>query len=269
MEKVSIIMPVYNCEKYITHAVQSVLNQTYLNWELFIIDDASTDGSLQKALELSKKDKRIHVSHYLYNQGVSACRNSGLKEAHGNYIAFLDADDLWATTKLEKQLAFMKEKGINFSHTAYGYINVNGDIMPKGQMNVSDEVNLKSYMKTTQVNMSSVMYNRNNIPDLQFPKDKRLCEDARVWMHYMRKGEKFYGLNEVLSLYRIRPNQLSHNKFKMAMNTLRRYIHEKNIPEYKKLFYFMSYAYNGVKKRVRPNELNMKEIYDNFNCHRH
>lgn len=268
MEKVSIIMPVYNCEKYLDHTVQSVINQTYPNWELLIIDDASTDRSLEKACEYMHKDKRIHVSYYLNNQGVSACRNSGLKSATGDYVAFLDADDLWSDDKLEKQLAFMKEKDANFSHTSYGFINAEGDVMDIGQFNVKEELKLKEYMKTTQIDTSTVMYNRKRIPDLQFPKDRKLCEDSRVWMHYMRKGEQFYGLNEILTLYRVRPGQLSGNKFKMATSRLKFYIKEKNLPAYKKLFYFLNYAYNGVKKRRIKNNLNMPEIYQHFNCHK-
>ena len=261
-------MPVYNCEKYLDHAVQSVINQTYQNWELFIVDDASTDNSLQKACDYAHYDKRIHVSQYLHNQGASACRNSALKSATGDYVAFLDADDLWADDKLEKQLAFMKEKDANFSHTSYGFINAKGDVMDVGQLNVKEDLNMKDYMKTTQIDTSTVMYNRKRIPDLQFPKDRYVCEDARVWMHYMRKGEMFHGLNEVLTLYRVRPGQLSGNKFNMAMQRLKCYIKERNIPAYKKLFYFMSYAYNGVKKRNLKNNLNMADIYEHFNCHK-
>lgn len=261
-------MPLYNCEKYIKHTVESVINQTYPNWELIIIDDASTDHSLQEAWHIAENDKRINILQFASNQGVSSARNAGLANATGDYIAFLDADDLWATEKLEKQLAFMKEHKADFSHTSYAFINDNGEVMKKGKINVSSEVSLHDYMKTTQIGMSTVMYNRNHIKDLRFPTDRKLCEDARVWMHYMRKGYHFYGLNQVLSLYRIRPHQLSHNKFKMVTNTLRRYIAENNIPEYKKLFYFINYAYNGVKKRMRPNQLDIQEIYQQFNCHR-
>lgn len=268
MEKISIITPVYNCEKYLRHTIESVINQTYPNWELIIIDDASTDNSLQEAMRYAKQDKRIQVHQYIYNQGVSICRNTGIKNATGDYVAFLDADDLWAADKLEKQLAFMKTHNADFSHTAYAFMNDDGEVMKKGKAKVSPVVGLKDYMKTTQIGMSSVMYNRRHIPDLRFPSDRMLCEDARVWMHYMRKGYHFYGLNQVLSLYRIRPHQLSHNKFKMATNTLRRYIAENNVPQYKKLFYFINYAYNGIKKRLRPSQLDMQEIYQNFNCYR-
>ena len=138
--------------------------------------------------------------------------------------------------------------------------------MPRGGVNVDNVVDLKKYMKTTQIGMSTVMIDRTKISDIEFPNDRYLCEDARLWMKYLRQGHKFYGLDEVLLLYRVRAKQLSHNKGKMVHSTLKRYWNEKNIPAYKRLFYFANYAYNGVEKRICPTNVDLSTIYRDFNC---
>ena len=114
---VSIITPNYNCEKYISQTIESVLAQTYANWEMIIVDDCSTDNSYQIALEYAKKDKRIHVYKNEINSGAAKSRNVAIQMAQGDYVAFLDSDDLWAPEKLEKQLNFMKNNNYCFTYT--------------------------------------------------------------------------------------------------------------------------------------------------------
>ena len=268
MEKVSIILPVYNCEKWLKYTVASIQNQTCTNWELIIVDDASMDNSCREARNLACEDKeeRIKLFHMKKNVGVSACRNLALEKATGRYIAFLDSDDLWSRHKLEHQLEFMIKKDIALSHTSYAFIDEKGSIMQHGAVNVDDIVDLAKYMKTTQIALSSVIIDRNKISDIKFPNDRNVSGDARVWMKLMNQGHKFYGLNEILMLYRIRSGQLSRDKRKMALYTLKRYWHEKNLPAYKRLFYFMNYAYNGVEKRLRRTNVDYKTIYQDFNC---
>lgn len=259
-------MPVYNCEKFLKHTIRSVRAQTYENWELIIVDDASTDNSLSEAEYFAAEDDRIKVFHMQENSGVSICRNKGLEHASGEYVAFLDSDDLWSKYKLEKQHGFMQENNVALSHTSYAFMNEQGEVMKNGKVSVDFEVDLGRYMKTTQIGMSSVMIDRRKVSQIKFPEDRDLCEDARVWMGFMREGKKFYGLNDVLLLYRVRNNQLSRNKAKMAKNTLERYWNEKNLPAYKRLAYFLHYACNGIEKRVCPSKLDIKSVMDSFNC---
>lgn len=261
-------MPVYNCEKFLKHTLRSVQAQTYKNWELIVVDDASTDNSLLEAQYFAAEDDRIKVFHMPRNSGVSACRNFALEQASGDYVAFLDSDDLWSKYKLAKQLAFMQQNGIALSHTSYAFMNENGEVMKNGKVNVDFDVDLRHYMKTTQIGMSTVMIDRRQIPHIEFPKDRELCEDARVWMGFMREGHRFHGLNEVLLLYRVRADQLSRNKVKMAKNTLKRYWNEKNLPAYKRLAYFLHYACNGVEKRVCPSKMDLNSVADSFNCNK-
>ena len=266
MDKVSIIMPLYNSEKFLKHAVHSVQSQTYPKWELVIVDDASTDNSLEEARKLAQSDPRIKVFSSSVNRGISATRNAALEKATGRYIAFLDDDDLWAKEKLRKQIFFMKKSGAALSHTSYAFINSEGTIMPVGRINVDRKLNLTQYMKTTQIGMSTVMIDRQKIPNISFPKDNELGEDARVWMNFMRQGYVFEGLNKILTLYRVYKGQRSFNKFEMAASTLKRYWSQKDFPAYKRFYYFLNYAYHGVEKRLRPTKLNTQLVRERFNC---
>ena len=110
--KVSVITPMYNCEKFISETIESVLNQTYTNWEMIIIDDCSTDKSKQIVKQYIERDKRIRLIALNENSGAAVARNKGIEVSSGRFIAFLDGDDLWESNKLEKQIQFMTEKNI-------------------------------------------------------------------------------------------------------------------------------------------------------------
>ena len=265
MDKVSVIITDYNCEKFLKHTVQTVLNQRFQHWEAIIVNDASTDGSLAAAREFSVSDPRIRVVSQEKNSGVGACRNRGMALAGGRYLAFLDSDDLWSKEKLSRQLAFMRQNNAAASHTGYAFMSEKGEVLVKGKVSVDREIGLEQYMKTTQIGMSTVMIDRQKIPALKFPEERELCEDARAWVSLFHRGYRFHGLNEVLLLYRVRQNQLSGNKLNMALNTLKRYLREDNLPAYKRLYCFLSYACNGAKKRMNQSNL-APEIIHNFNC---
>jgi teichuronic acid biosynthesis glycosyltransferase TuaG len=123
---ISVITPCYNSARYIGQTIESVLAQTYQNWEMIIVDDCSTDNSFQLAREYAEKDKRIRVYRQEQNSGAALARNKAIMESHGKYVAFLDSDDLWLPEKLEKQLRFMRENGSDFSFTEYEHIIDNG-----------------------------------------------------------------------------------------------------------------------------------------------
>ena len=128
MVTVSVIVPVYNAEKYLKQTLLSIQNQTFRDFEVLLVDDGSTDQSGQICDEWSRKDNRFKVIHQ-QNHGVAAARNAGIRAAQGEFIAFLDADDLWLPEKLKRQITFMKEKGCNLSYTAYRFIDENGNIL--------------------------------------------------------------------------------------------------------------------------------------------
>lgn len=159
----------------------------------------------------------------------------------------------------------MRQNNAAASHTGYAFMSEKGEVLVKGKVSVDREIGLEQYMKTTQIGMSTVMIDRQKIPDLKFPEERELCEDARAWVSLFHRGYRFHGLNEVLLLYRVRQNQLSGNKLNMALNTLKRYLREDNLPAYKRLYCFLSYACNGAKKRMNQSNL-APEIIHNFNC---
>lgn len=266
MDKVSVIVPVYNCEKFLKHTVESVKRQTYSNWELIITDDGSTDGSLLEAYRLRQNDARIKVLHLPSNHGISFARNIAMKHATGCYLAFLDSDDLWAKDKLKNQVEFMQKEKVALSHTSFVFMTEEGKISESGRVAVDSCVDIEKYMKTTQINISTVMIDRKQVPEICFPEDRELCEDARVWMPLLKSGWKFHGMNQILTLYRVRQGQLSHNKLKMAHNTLKRYWNEKQFSEYKRLYYFLYYVCNAIYKRMNKKTVNVKALQEEFNC---
>ena len=266
MDKVSIILPLYNCEKYVRHTLESVLNQDYKNWELIVINDASTDNSRQVVSKYAEKDSRIKLYDCATNQGVAAARNSALKYATGKYIAFIDADDLWAKNKLSSQIFFMKKHNAGLSHTSFAYLTQDGYIRERGLINVDECIDIKRYMCTSQICMSSVMIDRDKIKYIHFPEDRELCEDARLWMKYLREGEKFYGLDKILLLYRVRPNQLSRHKPQMAWLAFKRYMSEKSLSPLERISCFAAYTKNAIKKFEGKNSVDMAPVKKHFNC---
>lgn len=266
MDKVSIILPLYNCEKYIRHTIESVLRQDYKNWELIVVDDASTDKSLDEVMKYAEKNSKIHVYLSTKNQGVAATRNAALKYATGRYIAFIDADDLWAKNKLSSQIVFMKKNNAGLSHTSFAYLTEDGYIRKRWSVKVDECIDMKRYMQTSQIGMSSVMIDRDKIKYIHFPDDKKLCEDARLWMKYLREGEKFYGLDKVLFLCRVREGQLSRRKDKMAWLAFKRFMSEKSLSPAQRIACYMAYAKNAIKKYKGKSHVDMAYIKSQFNC---
>ena len=266
MDKVSIILPVYNSEKYVKHTISSIFNQVYKSWELIIVNDASTDNSLNEIYNASKNDERIKVISLKENKGVSYCRNIAIKQATGRYLAFIDADDLWAKEKLSNQIVFMRKHNAHISHTGCAFMNSRGEIRPTGQVSVDEKIDLKKYLKTSQIRMSTVMIDYKYIKDIHFPEDRKLCEDARVWTSLLRSGENFYGLNQILMLYRVHPEQASKNKGKMALNAFKRFMNEKSLTKSERISCFIQYARNAIKLWKRKNNLDIDAIKSSFNC---
>ena len=130
MEKdiVSIIMPSFNCGKYVEETIRSVQAQTYENWEIIFVDDCSKDDTIQRVAELQERDSRIKLIKNPINSGAAVSRNTALREAKGRWIAFLDSDDLWEPTKLEKQFLFMEKNGYAFSYTEYREMDADGNL---------------------------------------------------------------------------------------------------------------------------------------------
>lgn len=207
-ELVSIIMPSYNTGKFIKESINSVINQTYTNWELIIVDDCSKDNTDE--IVNSINDNRIIYLKNEKNSGAAISRNKALKEAKGRWIAFLDSDDIWKKDKLEKQIKFMKENDYCFSYT--NYIEIDENSNPNG-------IKITGPKKITKTGMFNycwpgcltVMYDSNKIGLIQVA-DIKKNNDYAMWLKVCKKAN-CYLLNEELAMYRKRSGSISNHSY--------------------------------------------------------
>ena len=248
-ELISIIMPVYNCSKYLEETITSVKKQTYTNWELIIIDDASTDNSWE---EIKKNivgyEKKIKTIHLPENKGAANARNTGLAHATGNYIAFFDADDIWIENKLEEQIKFMQENNYGFTYTSYTYLKNNSK---KGVKQIPPQLHYKDALKNTVILTSTVMIDIRKINKklVQMPDIKR-GQDMATWWQILKQGNTAYGLDKRLTIYRRRKDSLSFKKNIALKRTWNLYRNVEKFSLLKSLYYYTCYMYNATKRRI-------------------
>jgi glycosyltransferase involved in cell wall biosynthesis len=210
---VSIITPSYNCEKFISGTIHSVLDQTYKNWELLIVDDQSTDNSVRIITQFLKEDNRIQLFRQKVNSGVAICRNLAIEKSKGEFIAFLDSDDLWLPKKLSIQISFMIKNHYNFTYTSYFFIDDLNNTSLK-TYGVRKKVSYENMLYSNRIGCLSVVLNQLNIGKIYMP-DLRKRQDYACWLKIL-KTEKFaYGIEKPLAKYRIRKDSMSSNKFEM------------------------------------------------------
>ena len=242
--KVSVIIPVHNSSKYLNECLDSVVNQTYKNLEIIIVNDNSTDSSLD--IIKSYKDSRIKVVNLKESSGVAIARNTGIKKATGRFITFIDSDDYWVLDKIEKELKFITDNDYTFVYSYYTYLK-------NGKMHIAKvpcKLDYVSTLKNTAIFTSTVMLDMNKLKkeDIYMPDIKR-GQDMATWWKILKKGITAYGINEPLSIYRVGNKSLSSNKLK-AMNRTWNLYKMENIKLYKRLYYFICYLFNAVKRRV-------------------
>ena len=203
---VSIIMPSYNTAQYISEAIQSVLAQTHKIWELIIIDDCSTDNT-DAVISEYLSDKRIRYYKNMNNSGAAVSRNRALCEARGKWIAFLDSDDIWESTKLEKQIAFMKNNGYYFSYT--NYIEIDEDSRPNGKrVTGPKKITKNSIYNYCWMGCLTVMYDVEKVGLIQI-EDIKKNNDYAMWLKICEKTT-CYLLDECLAKYRRRRGSISN-----------------------------------------------------------
>jgi len=247
---VSIVIPSYNSSKFISQTIESVLSQTYKNWEMIIVDDKSLDNSNTIVEEYIKKDNRIKLIKLNKNIGAAMARNKALEIAQGRYIAFLDSDDIWMPSKLEVQIKFMQENNYPISFTSYKIIDENG-IDNNHIIRVVDSLNLKQYLKNTIIGFSTSMIDRELVKEELKFLNIRIRQDTNLWITIFKNGYKAYGLDEVLVKYRVHSNSISSNKVKAAKQVWNLYFNIHKFGLIKSIYYFSWYAFNAVKKRIK------------------
>lgn len=249
-DKVSIIIPVYNCEKYIEQTINCVINQTYKNWELILIDDCSTDNSSNIIKKYIKKCDKIIYKKLKDNVGAAVARNEALKIATGRFVAYLDSDDMWTIDKLEKQILFMTKNNYAFTCSNYEKLDNNGNSLNK-IVKIPKKVDYNLFLRNTIIQTVGVMVDTSivNKKLLEMPSIRRR-QDAATWCQLLKNGYDCYGVPQKLSYYRVSPKSLSSNKIKAMKGTWYLYRNVENLPLLKSCYCFIGYAFNAVKKRI-------------------
>ena len=245
---VSIIMPCYNAERYIAQSIESVLAQTYQNWELLITDDCSKDNSVKIATKYSLQDDRISLLVPDEHQGIARTRNMSISRARGRFVAFLDSDDIWYPEKLEKQVNYMLENDLAFTYSSYEIIDYHGN--PKNRV-VKDAgvMSYKKYLRNTIICCGTVVVDREKTGHFATPIIKT-SEDMSLWLSIMRRGFDAYPVPGPLHKYRITPGSASSNKIKAASDVWRVYRKIEKLSWPKAMVNFICYSFNAVKKHV-------------------
>ena len=193
---VSIITPTYNCGPFIAETIASAQAQTYTNWEMIIVDDCSTDNTKAIVDEIAEKDPRVKYYCLSENSGAAVARTRAMELAEGEYMAFLDSDDLWMPEKLETQIAFMRDNGYAFSCTAYEQIDEESN--PLGcVIKTVKKTDYNRLLLDCPVGNSSVMYSVEQMGKFEVPNIRKRNDDA-LWLQMLKKEKYIYGMPTVL-----------------------------------------------------------------------
>ncbi|QIZ10387.1 glycosyltransferase family 2 protein [Priestia megaterium] len=247
---VSIITPTYNASKFITETIHSVKEQTFTNWEMIIVDDCSSDNTVDIVKQEMVHDSRIKLFELKENSGPANARNRAIAAAKGNYLAFLDSDDLWLPQKLERQVVFMEENDLAFSYTDYRIMNENGE-KTDVVFRVPPKLEYKSLLKNTMIGTLTVLLDKRKVGVVQMPLYRDCSEDFGLWLSILSKGIHAYGLNEELAIYRKCVHSLSSNKLKSAQKTWNTYRKVQKINIAAALWYFVNYSLHAFKKHAK------------------
>ena len=252
-EKVSIIVPVHNAGDYIANTIKMVEAQTYTNWELILVDDASTDDSVEK-ITSAIEESSFSQEHFVLilknkNEKAAAARNTGLDRASGRYIAFLDADDVWLPEKLQKELEFMKKERASFVFTSYEF----GDeeAKPTGKIvHAPEKLDFKHALSRTVIFTSTTLFDTRHL-------DKKLIympliesEDTATWWSILKTGVIARGLDESLVIYRRPAHSLSSNKLVAIKRIWRLYREIAGLNVFSSCINLVGWAYRATARRI-------------------
>ncbi len=246
---VSIVVPVFNAQKCIADTIMSVLAQTYEEFELLLVDDASTDNSREIIEEYAGRDPRVKLLGNTEKKSAAGARNTGIKAAAGRYIAFIDADDLWLVDKLEKQVRFMKERGVAFSFTGYEFADETGRGLGK-IVRVPGKISYKEALCNTTIFTSTVMFDMEKLSTDDILMPYVPSEDTATWWKVLKKTGYAYGLDESLTLYRRMGSSLSSNKIEAVRRIWNLYRKTEGLGICRSIYCFCGWAVRAVARRV-------------------
>lgn len=246
---VSIIVPVYNAERFLEDTIKTIQDQTYENWEAIFVDDCSKDNSV-KILENAKKyDDRIKIIKLKKNSRAAAARNEGIKASKGEFLCFLDADDFWVKDKLELQVEFIKNNDYEFIFGGYEFANSEG--VPTGKVvRVPAKMNYNDALKNTTISTCTVMFNMNKLTKEQVYMPLVVSEDTACWWKILKIIDYAYGMNNILAYYRRSENTLSSNKLVAIRRIWFLYRKVEKLSIHKSIYCFVHYAVRAVIRRI-------------------
>lgn len=244
----SIITPIYNAEEFLAETLESIINQTYQDWEAILINDNSSDSSLAIAKGYVQRDKRFKLINKTFCGGAAKARNSGIEVAEGRFIAFLDSDDLWLTNKLEKQIAFMKKKDIAFSFSSYYFLTEDG--VQTDTVIAPAEVEYNQLLKGNVIACLTAIYDINKIGKVYMP-DILKRQDFGLWLKITKLGIKAYGYQKPLAKYRLRKGSISSAKINTMLYTWDLYRKVEELSLFKSFYYISNHLLTASFKRLK------------------
>ena len=242
---VSIIMPAYNAELHIAESIESVISQTYSNWELLITDDRSTDATQQIITEYANKDSRIKLFINEQNGGAGVARNNSIKQSVGRFIAFLDADDLWLPEKLATQISFMLSNNYAFTFTGYQKLeseNLKGTVTPP-QFTTYNKLLCSNVIGCLTAVYDSKVLGKHYMPLI------RKRQDMGLWLNILKQTPKAYSIPDILALYRV-DSGMTQNKFKILKWQWFLYRDVLKLNIFKTIYHFIIYSAKGFFKYI-------------------
>ncbi len=244
---VSIITPVYNRSATLNANIESVMSQTYSNWEMILVDDCSIDDSVKIIEGFSKLDERIKLIQLTENSGAAVARNKAIEMAAGRFIAFLDSDDLWKSNKLKTQVEFALKSKVALTHTAYEWMDGDGKSMGK-IIRAPKQLDYKAMLKSNYIGCLTAMYDTEIIGEKVYMPEVEKRQDYALWLRILRAGHSALFIDESLAFYRVGHDSLSSNKMETILYYYKILREIEGIGRLKSAYYFTIYLFNAFRK---------------------
>jgi len=248
MNLVSIIIPYFKKKDYILDAINSILNQTYQNFEIIIVYDDIDKSELSLIYKIQKVDKRIKVLINKKNLGAGLSRNYAIKNSNGKYIAFLDADDIWNVEKLKKQVSIMEQKNLSITHTSYKILDKNNNY---ATIRIAKNLDYKKLLKSCDVGLSTVMIKKNLFSKKNKFSNLKTKEDYALWLLLTKAGYIFYPIKEILTSWRTSQNSLSSHVLRKLIDGFNVYYKYMKFSFIKSIFLLIQLSLNYLWKNLR------------------
>ena len=243
---VSIITPSYNSAKFIAQTIQSVQNQTYQNWEMIIVDDGSSDETEKIVQEICQDEKRIQFYKLAENSGPAVARNTAIEKATGNYMTFIDADDIWFPTFIENSIKTIQETGISFVFSSYKRTNENLEFVFSDFI-VPHKVSYSDILKSNSISCLTAFLDVKKLGKKYMPLIRKR-QDMGLWLKYLKEIPYAHGILETQAIYRIRENSLSRKKSDLIKYQWQFYRKVEQLNAFQSAYYMLHWMYRGFMK---------------------